>query len=463
MSIRFYNTLTRKKETFVPIRKNEVSLYTCGPTVYSTAHIGNFRTFLFEDMLKKYLHLRGYSVKHVMNLTDVDDRTIKRSIEKNVPLDILTEKHIKKFFTDLKTLKMSPADFYPRATRHIDIMIDLISQLIAKKNAYVTDDGSVYFNIGSYKNYGNLIRLDLSGQQKTDRVVSDHYSKDDPQDFALWKSWKKEDGDIGWDSPWGRGRPGWHIECSAMAMKYLGQRFDIHCGGVDNIFPHHENEIAQSECVTGKPFVNIWMHSEHLMIEKDKMSKSLDNFYIIDELIKSGYSSEAIRYILLSAHYRTKVSFSRKKRQEAAKTIARITDFSNRIDKLIEGQTTISELPKEYVDFEKAMDDDLDSPRAIAAFFDWMRKVNYAIDKNGLSIKAALKARNYLNNFNIVFGILPPEYVIPQNVQTLVSKREAARKANDWEVADDLRQQIYELGWIVGDLANGSHCKPIID
>ena len=463
MSMRFYNTLTKQKEEFVPIHKNEVSLYTCGPTVYSAAHIGNFRTFLFEDMLKRYLKLKGFKVNHVMNLTDVDDRTIKKSIEQNISLDTLTKKYTDKFFTDLKTLNMIPADNYPRATQHIDIMIEMIIQLITKEHAYVTNDGSVYFNIASYKNYGNLIRLDLSNRQKTDRVVSDHYSKDDPQDFALWKSWKKEDGDIGWESPWGKGRPGWHIECSAMAIKYLGQRFDIHCGGVDNIFPHHENEIAQSECATGKPFVKVWMHSEHLMIEKDKMSKSLGNFYIIDDLIKSGYSSETIRYILLSAHYRTKITFSGKKKQEAVKTVARITDFSDRLDKLIGDQKAISDIPKAFADIEKAMDDDLDSPRTFAVFFDWMRKINYTIDKNELSIKEALMAKNYLNNFNIIFGILPPKYVIPQNIKELMSKREDAREANDWKSADDLRQRIFELGWYVEDMPDGSHCKPIIN
>ncbi len=266
MALRFYNSLTRKKEIFKPIQGNKVGLYTCGPTVYDDAHIGNFRTFMFEDLLKRYLLFRGYDVYHVMNITDVDDKTINRAREEQKSLDVITRKYSDQFFNDVEWLKMIPANVYPKATEHIPGMIRMIEQLLKKEFAYKEDDGSVYFNIRSYPDYGRLAQIDLSAQKATERMVNDEYEKDEPQDFALWKSKKEEDGDVYWDAPWGPGRPGWHIECSAMSSQYLGEHFDIHCGGVDNMFPHHENEIAQSVCLTEKPFVNIWLHSEHLMV-----------------------------------------------------------------------------------------------------------------------------------------------------------------------------------------------------
>ena len=310
MPIRFYNTLTKRKEDFVPLNKGEVKIYTCGPTVYDTAHIGNFRTFIFEDLLKRYFLLKGYKVSHVMNITDVDDKTILRSIKNNIKITDLTEKYINLFFNDLKTLKIIPADVYPKATEHVDIMIDMVQKLINNGFAYKSEDKSIYFNITEFSDYGKLAKLNMAEQKTADRIARDDYSKDNPQDFVLWKAWKKEDGDVFWKSPWGKGRPGWHIECSAMSTKYLGEHFDIHCGGVDNIFPHHENEIAQSECAHDKTFVNYWLHSEHLMIDSGKMSKSLGNFYKIPDLIKMGFTPESLRYLLLNGHYRTKIEFS---------------------------------------------------------------------------------------------------------------------------------------------------------
>lgn len=296
--ITFYNTLTRKKEPFKPITDGSVSMYTCGPTVYDVAHIGNFRTFMFEDLLKRVLLLSGLKVKHVMNITDVDDKTIHRARAEGISLTKLTETYIHEFHHDLKWLKMIPADEYPKATHHVDGMIQMISSLIESGHAYKEDDGSVYFKVKSYPEYGQLSRLIFDEQQSTERIESDEYSKESVQDFALWKGWKEEDGDVYWDSPWGKGRPGWHIECSSMSMEYLGDHFDIHCGGVDNMFPHHENEIAQSKCASDTKFVNMWLHSEHLMVEGGKMSKSDGNFFTINELRASGYSPENILYQL---------------------------------------------------------------------------------------------------------------------------------------------------------------------
>ena len=283
MTLMFYNTLSRKKEKFIPIEKNHVRLYTCGPTVYDSAHIGNFRTFLFEDLLKRLLLFKNYSVTHIMNITDIDDKTIRRSNEDGITLKELTHKYTDLFFSDSTWLKILPADKYPKATDHINEMIQMIQKLLDRGFAYVANDKSVFFKISNYPDYGKLIYIKSNLLQSSNRIADDEYEKDSPQDFALWKAYKPADGDVWWDSPWGKGRPGWHIECSAMSMKYLGQYFDIHCGGVDNIFPHHENEIAQSCAATSANFVKMWMHSEHLQIEGDKMSKSEGNFYRIED------------------------------------------------------------------------------------------------------------------------------------------------------------------------------------
>ena len=281
MALSFYNSLSKKKEKFIPINKDSVRLYTCGPTVYDVAHIGNFRTFIFEDLLKRFLLYKDYSVTHIMNITDVDDKTIRRSIKEDKTLAELTQKYTDLFFKDLTWMKVIPADAYPKATDHVNEMIEMIQILIEKEFAYLTKDNSIFFKISKYPDYGKLVNINSDQLQSSERISEDEYSKDNPQDFALWKGHKPEDGDIWWDSPWGKGRPGWHIECSAMSMKYLGDFFDLHCGGVDNIFPHHENEIAQSRAATDSNFVKTWIHAEHLQIEGDKMSKSGKNFYSI--------------------------------------------------------------------------------------------------------------------------------------------------------------------------------------
>ena len=382
MPLQFYNSLKREKEIFQPIEKGKVGLYTCGPTVYDYAHIGNFRTFIFEDLLKRWLlHLR-YDVKHVMNITDVDDKTIKKAKQMKVSLSRIADKYTQYFMEDLTWLKMIPADVYPTATESIPKMISMIERLLEKGFAYCEDDGSVYFNISSFPNYGKLTQINISAQRTGDRVMEDEYDKDAPQDFALWKGWKEEDGEVVWDAPWGRGRPGWHIECSAMSSESLGDHFDIHCGGVDNMFPHHENEIAQSQCATDQPFVNFWLHSEFLMLDGGKMSKSLGNFYRISALKELGFTAESIRYQLLAGHYRSKITFSIDKKHEGDKVVQRLSDFYNRLQKMNANESSTGSMPEAYSKFRDRMNDDLDSPQALAVFFDWMKTVNGKIDKN---------------------------------------------------------------------------------
>lgn len=459
MALRLYNSLSRKKELFVPLRKNKVSIYTCGPTVYDWSHVGNFRTFLFEDLLKRFLILQNYKVTHVMNITDVDDKTIKKSQASGQTLAQLTDKYTRAFFLDCRHLKLLPADFYPRATEHIESMQVMIQSLLDKKIAYKTRDGSIFFALARFPAYGRLARID-GKQRSTSRVESDDYGLENPRDFALWKAWKKEDGPVYWDSPWGRGRPGWHLECSAMSIKYLGNHFDIHCGGIDNLFPHHENEIAQSESATGEPFVNVWLHSEHLMVEDGKMSKSLQNFYKIEDLLETGFTPETIRYILLSAHYRKKLIFSKTKNHEASRAIKRITELKIRLEE-IAGSKLIQDYPQHYEAFVQALEDDLNTPKALAQFFDWVRKTNLTIDLDKLSPAAAGRGLNFILAFNSVFDILPKDENIPESILNLVKEREKARKNRDWTKSDEIRDELYKKGWTVKDSAEGSTVSKI--
>ena len=376
--LKFYNSLTNKNETFTPIHRDEVKLYTCGPTVYDKAHIGNFRTFLFEDLLKRTLLAFGYKVKHIMNITDVDDKTIKRANESNKKLSEITEYYTKLFFEDSLSLKILPADNYPLATEHIPGMIKMIKSLINKEFAYVTEDGSVFFKISSYSKYGNLTNINMAKMKKSTRISSDEYNLDSPQDFALWKAYKNTDGNIFWDSPWGKGRPGWHIECSSMSIEYLGKHFDIHCGGFDNKFPHHENEIAQSECAFDSKFVNYWLHSEFLLVDGGKMSKSLGNIYTIPELFNKGFTAGEIRYIMLTAHYRSKVNFTFKKQHEAKMGIRRIQTLKSRLKSL--NGFEANSYPDIKDAFDETLSDDLDTPNTIALVFDWVRELNIKLD-----------------------------------------------------------------------------------
>ena len=310
MALRLFNTLTKNLEEFKPSDSKRVTLYSCGPTVYTFAHIGNFRTFVFIDLLKRYLKFLGFEVHHIMNITDVDDKIIQKCSEESRTREDLTEEFTQAFFDDLESLKIEPASIYPKATDHIGEMQTLISKLIDQNYAYQSKDGSVFFKLSEFSDYGKLSGIDREGLSQTERVSNDEYDKESVHDFALWKAWKEKDGEVAWDSPWGRGRPAWHIECSAMSMHFLGETFDIHTGGVDLIFPHHENELAQSVCATGKILAKYWLHNEHLVIEDAKMSKSAGNFYSLQDLLKKGYSSSTIRYLLLSTHYKQKVNLT---------------------------------------------------------------------------------------------------------------------------------------------------------
>ena len=456
--IRFYNSLTKKKEDFVPITKGKVKLYTCGPTVYDNAHIGNFRTFLFEDFLKRTLLALGYDVYHVMNITDVDDKTINKSNIEKKSLKEITDYYISNFKEDLKSLSILSSDQLPRATDHVDQMIKMIQALIDKGNAYVTDDGSVFFSIDSYENYGALSNIDMSQVVRGERVASDEYDLDNPSDFALWKAYKKEDGDVKWDSPWGLGRPGWHIECSAMSIEYLGPHFDIHCGGVDNKFPHHENEIAQSICATNKPFVNFWMHSEFLTVDGGKMSKSLGNYYCLNDLINEGLTVEEFRYIILSSHYRSKVNFSLEKKNEAKMAIKRIMELKERLEEFEESES--NRLPLEADHFISALKNDLDSPAALAALFDWVRTTNVKLDKNEILKSDIQKGKHFINYFNSIFGVLYEKLDVPNNIMRLVNERELARKTNDWDKSDKIRDELNMVGWNIKDTPNGPKITP---
>ncbi|MEA1881349.1 MAG: cysteine--tRNA ligase [Candidatus Marinimicrobia bacterium] len=456
--LRFYNSITRKKENFIPLKKGNVKLYTCGPTVYDRAHIGNFRTFLFEDFLKRTLIALGYDVYHVMNITDVDDKTIKKSLEEGKSLSEVTQYYSGLFNKDLRALKIVPADVYPAATEHVDGMIKMIQSLIEKRYAYKTDDGSVYFSIESFKDYGALTNINMEEMRQSERVDSDEYGLDNPQDFALWKAYKDEDGDVAWDSPWGKGRPGWHIECSAMSTEYLGNHFDIHCGGVDNKFPHHENEIAQSVCAVETPFVNFWLHSEFLMVDGGKMSKSQGNFYCISDLFEKGFTAEEIRYIMLSAHYRTKVNFTLDKQHEAKMGIQRIHELRTRLESFSNEVT--KGFPSAMGEFNSALEDDLDAPNALAVFFDWIRATNSTLDNNESSELEASHGLNFITYFDSVFGVLPEDESIPQNIIDLVSEREEARQSKDWVKSDELRNLIATKGWIVKDTLDGPKLSP---
>ena len=460
MSLQFYNSLKREKEIFQPIEKGKVGLYTCGPTVYDYAHIGNFRTFMFEDLLKRWLlHLR-YDVKHVMNITDVDDKTIKKAKQMKVSLSRITDKYTQYFMEDLTWLKMIPADVYPTATESIPKMISMIERLLEKGFAYKEDDGSVYFNISSFPNYGKLTQINISAQRTGDRVMEDEYDKDAPQDFALWKGWKEEDGDVVWDAPWGRGRPGWHIECSAMSSESLGDHFDIHCGGIDNMFPHHENEIAQSQCATDQPFVNFWLHSEFLMVDGGKMSKSLGNFYRISALKELGFTAESIRYQLLAGHYRSKIIFSIDKKHEGDKVVQRLSDFYNRLQKMNANESSTGSMPEAYSKLRDRMNDDLDSPQALAVFFDWMKTVNGKIDKNVITDSELGEAWEFLVAFDSVFGFIQnQDFEIPDKINLLLNKRQKARDEDNWVESDLIREQLKEKGWIVDDTTDGQNLK----
>ncbi|MBM4149059.1 MAG: cysteine--tRNA ligase [Lentisphaerae bacterium] len=462
--MRLFNTMTRRVEEFAPAGGRRVGLYTCGPTVYNYAHIGNFRTYVFEDVLRRHLRYSGYDVFQVMNITDVDDKTIRGSRNAGIPLKDYTKPFTDAFFSDLKTLGIEPAEVYPAATDHVEDMISMILKLIEKKHAYVSSDGCVYYDVGSFPAYGKLAHLDFNGLRSGSRVAHDEYDKENLADFALWKAWDEEDGDVAWDSPWGRGRPGWHIECSAMSIRHLGETFDIHTGGVDNIFPHHENEIAQSEGATGRQFVRYWVHSEHLQVEGRKMAKSFGNFYTLREVLEKGYSGREVRYVLISGHYRQKLNFTFAALDAARPTLARLDECRARLAALA-GASKPGDAPgwarAGDAAFGAAMDDDLNVPEALAAVFGVVHEANRAIDSGAMGAGAASAVEALFDKWDTVLNVLrAPEVEPPAEVLELAEQRAAARAAKMWDEADRLRAKLTGLGWEIRDTAEGAKLKP---
>lgn len=465
MSLQFYNSLSHRVEPLEPIHPGKIGMYTCGPTVYNFAHIGNFRCYAFEDILKRTLLASGLKVRHVMNLTDVDDKTICGSQAAKVPLRQFTQTYKDAFFQDIKTLRMLPADVYPAATDTIPEMIQLIQTLFDKGIAYQAEDKSVYFSIEKWPKYGQLVKIDRDAMRVGVRVKMDEYAKDATADFALWKAWDEADGDVWWDSPWGKGRPGWHIECSAMSSKYLGKTFDLHCGGVDNMFPHHEDEIAQSEAANGCKFVNLWMHCAHLMVENQKMSKSLGNFYTLKDLLQKGYTGREIRYVLISTYYRQSLNFSLQALEEARGNLQRIDAFTARLKDLAANGPECPLAPEQSEALEKsaqaflgALQDDLNVSAGLAALFDFLREGNREMDGGKTGRAWAQKALEVLASMDRILAIVEPdaqEVQVPQEVLDLAEQRQAARKAKDWARADEMRAAIEAAGWTVKDTPKG--------
>ena len=480
MAIRFLNTYTRQLEEFRPLDPagKTVKLYTCGPTVYNYAHIGNFRAYLFEDLLQRHLQARGFEVNRVMNLTDVDDKTIRGCQAAGLPLAEFTQKFKDAFFEDLKTLRVQPATTFPSATDPVYIarMIEMIAHLVEHGYAYQAEDKSVYFRLNKFPDYGKLAHLNLDELRPSGRISNDEYEKESIGDFALWKAWDQADGDVVWESPWGKGRPGWHIECSAMSTALLGPEIDIHCGGVDNIFPHHEAEIAQSECCTGHRFVRTWMHCAHLMVEGAKMSKSAGNFYTLRDLVDKGYTGREIRYVLLSVNYRLPLNFTFESLAGARSALARIDEWVDRFNfranviPLGFAPTLEALLPQNYQleqepasqyplatheRFEEALDDDLNISAALGVLFDIIRESNRALDQNALTPADAKALLNWWSRINATLQFQREEAAIPQAVLDLVEARAAARAAKNWAASDEIRAQIDAAGWVVKDSKEG--------
>ncbi len=469
--ILLHNTLTNRNEVFTPMRTGEVRMYTCGPTVYDYAHIGNYRTFVFQDILRRFLRSRGLRMNHVMNLTDVDDRIIQNAAEKGISIFDYTAKYIEAFKEDMNALSCESPEHLVRATDHIADMVKLIQRLEAKGLTY-RSDGSIYYRIAKFPNYGKLSKVDLSGIQAGARVEVDRYEKSDARDFALWKAPKP--GEHFWETEIGAGRPGWHIECSAMAMKYLGDTLDIHTGGIDLAFPHHENEIAQSEAATGHPFVRYWMHAEHLIIDGEKMSKSLGNFYTLRDLFKKGRKPSTVRYLLASVPYRRQLNFTAESIQQAASSVERLRNF---VARLKEGKfpagsdTAMQERAQQAItDFEAGLADDLNTAVALAAIFDLVRDVNTAMDRGEFRQQDARDVLDAMEKFDQIFAMLEdnddvklrsigmgsstPE-ISPAQIESLIAERQKAREQRNFKRADEIRQELAERGILLEDIRDG--------
>jgi cysteinyl-tRNA synthetase len=468
MTLKLFNSLGNKLEEFKPINKNEIGLYTCGPTVYNYAHIGNFRAYVWEDLLKRYLKFKGFKIKHVMNLTDVDDKTIKGAKENNISLSEYTEKYKKAFFEDLNTLNIQPADYYPCATQTIKEMVEIIQKLLDKGFAYKSEDDSIYFSIKKFPEYGKLSGINTRKLKAGIKISTDEYNKDEVGDFVLWKAWDEDDGTVFWETKLGKGRPGWHIECSSMSSKYLGETFDIHMGGVDNKFPHHENEIAQSECATGKKFVNYWLHCEHLMVEGKKMSKSLGNFYTLRDLLEKNIKPTAIRFTLENTNYRQQLNFTITSVKDNEKTIQGIQNFIDRLKSISiekEDDSIKILIDKAREGFENSLDDDLNMPLAMSFIFEFQKTINKLIDEESIGKNSANEAIMFMKEINSVIGIIDFNekfFELTKDQEKLIEKRNQARENKDWVIADKLRDELKVQGIILIDNKDGTTiAKPV--
>ena len=470
--LKLFNTETRQKEVITPLDGKTLRMYTCGPTVYNYAHIGNFRTYVFEDLLRRSIKFFGMPLIHVMNITDIEDKIIKGVIAQNTTLNAYTKPYKEAFFEDLKRLNIESAEFYPNATDYIPEMIVIIEKLIEQGFAYRSNDGSIYYAISRFPTYGRLSHLHLDELETgaSERVAADEYDKQHAADFVLWKSYDPvRDGQIFWESPFGRGRPGWHIECSAMAMKILGESIDIHVGGVDNIFPHHENEIAQSEAFSCKHFVTHWLHAEHLLVDHKKMSKSLGNFYTLRDLLAKGYTGPEVRYLLLQTHYRTQLNFNFEGLEASRRVLERFSDFIQRlrsIESAEQGGLVAALIDHARQTFATALADDLNISVALAALFDFMRETNALCDHNKVSSREAQDVLHFLKQMDRVLGVLPweakaPE--LPSELQEALERREVARREKNWTEADRWRDVLLSQGYLIEDTPQGARLKNLYE
>jgi cysteinyl-tRNA synthetase len=464
--LRLYNTMTRAVEEFAPADARTARLYTCGPTVYNPAHLGNFRTFLFEDLLRRVLRLAGYDVLQVMNLTDVDDKIIKRAAERGVTIGEITEPVVETFHADRRFLRIQDAERYPKATEHIPEMIALVESLVQRGLAYQAEDGSVYFAIGKFDGYGRLSRLDTREIRAGARVAHDDYTKENAQDFALWKAAKPEDeaAAAAWDSPWGRGRPGWHLECSAMAMKYLGETMDIHCGGVDLVFPHHEDEIAQSEGATGAEFARFWCHGEFLLTDGSKMAKRIGNVATVADLREQGVTAAAFRHFVFSTHYRKQLNLSGDALEASIEGVRRVRDFAERLESATGGTPELAAAAVDLTrDAEAALLDDLNAPAAVGALFTFIRRANAELDRRGDDGDALRAAREAFARIDGALDIVPDAPQADHELAAWVDERLAARKdaraRRDFASADAIRAEVEARGIAIEDGPWGTRWK----
>ena len=467
MALKLFNTLTRSVQDFTPLDPagKQVGLYCCGPTVYDFAHIGNWRTFVFADLVRRTLEFQGHAVTHVMNITDVEDKIIKRVRETKTSLREFTSQYETAFLEDLKTLNCRLPHHLPHATGYIPEIIALIQKLLARGIAYQAADGSVYFGIEKYRGcgctYGQLLKLNFDEMRAGERVKSDEYAKESIADFALWKARVPEDGEVFWPSPFGEGRPGWHIECSAMSMKVLGESFDLHLGGEDLVFPHHEDEIAKSEGATGKPFVKYWLHGAHLLVEGKKMSKSLGNYFTLRDLLAKGFTGREIRYLLLTAHYRETFNFTLEGLQGAKSALARIDECLGKLRELAGGETAPAD-PMPVVQFTSALEDDLNVSEAWGVVFSWVREWNSRLAENSLTPARAATALATWKKVNSVLGIgTATELEAPAEIIALLEARQIARKAKDFKRSDAIRDELKAKGWVIEDSPKGPKLKKL--